>query len=81
ITFTMLMINMLLMLFNVIPVPPLDGHYVLHYFLPPSGQRMLEQIGPFGILIAIFVARPWLDFALPKMADGIFWLSTFGRGL
>lgn len=27
-------INMLLMIFNLIPVGPLDGHYILPYFLP-----------------------------------------------
>ncbi len=76
----MLMINLLLMLFNVIPVPPLDGHYVLHYFLPPGGQRMLEQIGPFGILIAIFVASPWLNATMPRVFGAILWLTSFGQG-
>lgn len=28
------MINLLLMLFNLIPIGPLDGHYILPYFLP-----------------------------------------------
>lgn len=51
----MVAINLVLLLFNMIPVPPLDGHHVLGYFLPPSGQRALEQIGPFGILIAILL--------------------------
>jgi Zn-dependent protease len=33
--FTMLAsINLLLMLFNLIPLGPLDGHYILPYFLP-----------------------------------------------
>ena len=49
----LIMINLILALFNMIPVPPLDGHYLLKYFLPPEGQRMLEQIGPFGIIIAL----------------------------
>ena len=29
-------INLLLMLFNLIPLGPLDGHYILPYFLPPK---------------------------------------------
>lgn len=51
-------INLVLAVFNLIPVPPLDGHYLLHYVLPESGQRAMERIGPFGILIAIIVSRP-----------------------
>ncbi|MBP8129823.1 MAG: site-2 protease family protein [Candidatus Hydrogenedentes bacterium] len=75
----LIMINMILLLFNIIPVPPLDGHYVLGYFLPESGQRTLDQVGPFGILIAIFVARPWLSFALPKMQTALVWFVTWGQ--
>lgn len=75
----LVLINLLLMLFNVIPVPPLDGHYVLNYFLPPNGQRVLDQIGPFGILIAIFLARPWLSFALPKVMGALEWFVTWGQ--
>jgi len=67
----LIMINLVLMAFNIIPVPPLDGHHVLYYFLPASGQKVLEQIGPFGILIAIVVARPWLGFVMTAMITGI----------
>ena len=78
----LIIINLVLMLFNCIPVPPLDGHHVLHYFLPPSGKRMLEQIGPFGILIAIFIARPLISPPLMFMLNvvlnyGIFGVSGF----
>lgn len=56
----LILINLVLFLFNLIPVPPLDGHYVLNYFLPPKGQKILNTIGPFGILIAILVASRFL---------------------
>lgn len=52
----MVMINCVLMLFNLIPLPPLDGHHVLEYFLPPAGKRIMERIGPFGLLIAVLLA-------------------------
>ena len=75
------MINSVLMLFNIIPVPPLDGHYVLDFFLPPSGQRVLQQIGPFGIIIAIMVAQPWLGFAMPRVLHTLLWLILYPNNL
>lgn len=66
--FAFILINCILVIFNLIPVPPLDGHYVLHYFLPPGGQRVLEQIGPFGIIIAVlFLARPVFALFTPAI--------------
>ncbi|MCH8203862.1 MAG: site-2 protease family protein [Candidatus Hydrogenedentes bacterium] len=63
----MVFLNLILMLFNLIPVPPLDGHYVLNYFLPPRAQRAMQQIGPFGIIIAILLARPLFGYVLPPL--------------
>lgn len=70
----LIIINLVLMLFNFIPVPPLDGHYVLHYFLPPSGQKVLESIGPFGIIIALIIGSRFLAtplFALFELVTSI----------
>lgn len=66
---TFAMINLVLALFNMIPVPPLDGHYLLNYFLPPSGQQVMQQIGPMGILIAILVANTVLPIVLWPLYD------------
>lgn len=61
----LILINLVLFTFNLIPVPPLDGHYVLGYLLPPKGEEMLQQIGPMGIVIAILLARPLLSTFVP----------------
>jgi len=48
------LINLLLMLFNLIPIGPLDGHYILPYFLPrPLAQRYHyynQRYGAYALL-------------------------------
>lgn len=44
-------INLLLMLFNLIPIAPLDGEKIAEYFFPPAWVRFLDAIRPYGPLI------------------------------
>ncbi len=73
-------INLVLMLFNLIPVPPLDGHHVLYPFLPPGGQRLMEMIGPYGILIALLAARYGLGAPLAFLRRVVSFLLFSGSG-
>jgi Zn-dependent protease len=52
-------INLYLMVFNLIPIPPLDGSKVLYAFLDPQTERQvrpfLEQYGMLLLLLLIFL--------------------------
>ena len=74
----MIMINMVLALFNMIPLPPLDGHHVLNYFLPPKGQEMMRKVGPFGIIIAILLVVPILQTPIMYTIILMLTLSSWG---
>jgi Zn-dependent protease len=47
----MVLLNVLLAVFNMIPVPPLDGGNVLAGFVPESVARQIDAIRPWGFLI------------------------------
>jgi Zn-dependent protease len=52
------LINLLLFVFNLIPVPPLDGSHVLRQFLPYGVEQVYNRIGMYGLLfIFLFGGR------------------------
>jgi Zn-dependent protease len=49
-------INIFLALFNLIPIPPLDGSHILAILLPPKAARMYSYLEPVGfvLILALF---------------------------
>ncbi len=75
IAFYITFLNIILAVFNLVPLPPLDGSKVLFAFLPPRFshiQNMLEQYGIFLFLIFIF----FFSWILLPIASVIFRLIT-----
>ncbi|MCC7129427.1 MAG: hypothetical protein B6D39_01190 [Anaerolineae bacterium UTCFX2] len=64
VVFEFIYINLLLMLFNLIPLAPLDGDKIAEYFLPPNLARVFDNIRPYGpiILIVLVLVLPMIGF-------------------
>ncbi len=71
--------NIGLMIFNLIPIPPLDGSHVLKHFLPRDIRVQYEQIGFYGtfVLLALISSRALDPIILPPMRA----ILTVLRGL
>lgn len=49
--FFMFITNMALALFNLIPIPPLDGHWLLYGVLPYNSAQALARVGSYGTIL------------------------------
>ena len=46
-------INLVLLVLNLLPIPPLDGSRVLNGFLPESWARKMDRVEPYGLVILV----------------------------
>lgn len=67
-----ILINLILMVLNLIPIPPLDGSRVLSSLLPPQVARWYNTIEPFGLFILLALIFTGVLFRI--MAPPIFGL-------
>ncbi len=50
-----IVLNLILIAFNLLPVPPLDGSHVMKYLLPPAWALRYQQIGAYGLMLLILL--------------------------
>ncbi len=61
-------VNVLLAVFNLIPIPPLDGSRVVQYFLSGEALALYRAIEPFGLLIIVALVYFVPQFQVPLVA-------------
>jgi Zn-dependent protease len=71
-------INLVLAAFNLIPIPPLDGSWVLSAVLPPWASRSYDEFRRFGpILLLILFMTPLLNIVLSPILNLLRWVVMF----
>jgi Zn-dependent protease len=55
ITFYIVLYNLLLAVFNLLPIPPLDGYNVLLAFVPPRTAFTIQRYASYGIIVLLLL--------------------------
>jgi len=78
-----IMINIVLMLFNLLPLPPLDGGRVLTGLLPMHLARHMATIEPYGFFVLLaLLFLGWLQpILIPPVSFAVQALMTWAFGL
>jgi Zn-dependent protease len=66
-------LNLVLMFFNLLPIPPLDGGAVLAWVLPRSLQNVVDFFNRWGFLILVGVVL--IPGVLPTLMSPVAWLA------
>ncbi len=78
----MVSINVGLAVFNLLPIPPLDGFNIFSYFLPAKWEYTIAQYSRYlpMILLVIVMGTPLLDWPLSFLSGLIYRLLDFATG-
>lgn len=55
-------LNLILAVFNLLPIPPLDGSHVFRHMLPYRALRVYDSLGIFGLIVFLFWGLPIISY-------------------
>ncbi len=61
------LLNLVLMAFNLIPLPPLDGSHVVRHMLPYNWLRVYDSIGMIGLVLVFFFGGRFIGMIVSPM--------------
>ena len=67
--YDLMRINIVLAIFNLIPLPPLDGSHVLRHFLPASARQVYDTVGWMGLLALVYFGGGLLGKLIYPVVD------------
>jgi Zn-dependent protease len=56
----MIVINVLLGIFNLVPLPPLDGSHVVRHLMPEEARRAYDTVGMIALFALVFFGGKYL---------------------
>ena len=62
--FAIVQFNVILALFNLLPIPPLDGYNLVLPFLPANVAYQVQRYAPYGVMILLLLVF------LPQLGAG-----------
>ena len=82
----MIVLNLFLMIFNLFPLPPLDGYRILEQLAPRQIQSKMQSFEQYGIFVFLIIAitplsryifGPVYDELIPRLVNVLTMLTSF----